>query len=414
MHEEKQFDVRVSVDGLDHTMARSVAAFLETGRSSGFSLADTETAQVALVDLDQPGAREALDKARAPHAIVITISFHPKGPGASHQVHLQKPLTGATLLETLTRATEDLRASSQVAHDDGPTRTSLLQRALRTGSKTKRTRVGACQANAGAVPAGHVVAMPRDEHPRPDITFSASQRIVPVAGHATTADHLAEPLRVRHIDDLGDGDLTDPATRARFTYSPREHFDGCLQDALARGDRHWRVHGPILEVASADGDQLGVSVGPSTVAAACRLSGRDRWTYEALRKPCATAGWHSARRDLLVWDTALWSSAGRLPDTIDPFEPIRLRAWPDLTRCVLAPSTLAVTAFLAHRSIRPVDLPERLGVPASHAFATVAALDAAGLLQDGVPQQTQDPPAAPGPPPKRGLLRRFLDRLRDT
>lgn len=404
--------IPLSLDGLDGTMVRSVTAFLRTNFSDQFEMVDTAHAAVVLVDLDQPHAVEGVAKA-PPGRRVIGVGFAPEPTALECDAYLQKPLTGATLLAALTEFVDrgGTGAPGDPAPDPVGVRASEMHRALRNG----RAEVTPNDPNAVELQArpGPAVAASSVIRPR---TVALSDRVVPTSGHATTADRLGDPLRFFDVDDRGDGDLRDPDVLVRFRYPSQDHLDGLLGRALHSNDRHWVIRGPWQEIAPAmRPGHLRVSAEPSALAAACRVPTLGSWTHHLRRHAVDTRDWHEIRADVLLWNVTVWSSNGRLPEDLDPFEPVRVRAWPDLTRYVLAPGAMAVVALTSSGWVRPVDLPEMLGIPMSHAFTTIAGLHALGLFTD----DTGDPVPPSVRPAERpraewGLLRRFLDRLRDS
>jgi len=122
------------------------------------------------------------------------------------------------------------------------------------------------------------------------------------------------------------------------------------------------------------------------------------------------AHWRHVPREVALWNLSVWCSQGNLPDEVDPFDPITMRAWPDLARDVLTPSALPIVALLTSGTHRPVDIAEKIGVSRSHAFVVLAGAHNLGLLEGLDTGATADPtPVARSP--HRGIVRRLLGRL---
>lgn len=434
--------VAVYVGGLDATMARSVAAYLESRQAGRFSVTGRDRAAILLVDVDQPGAG---DEAAAAHddQIVVGVGFG-RAPGAVACRHyVQKPLTGNVLLDalsdvvplvgtssspSLSRRTAVGRASH--ARDIFTTgrpyvsRTGEDSRARTTGSPTDRT-----PATRGGRPTVDRPAFGRsttadrsDRGPatpaRPVHITARMEDVADASGPATAAERLSDRLDVEPITARDGGDLHDPAVLATYRYDPQTHLDGLIRRVIqAGGDRPWELRGPMLSVAAdpADGTLL-VSGGNSTLRTLCAHPVGDGWSTIVHGQPPAATGRHRTTPESLLWNTTVWSSQGRLPVTMDPEVAVVARAWPDLTRCVLTPSVLAVVALLTAGPHRPADVSRLLAIPRSHAFVVLAALDATGLLE-GAGTRPDAVVVAATPPPahaERGLLRRFLSRLRDS
>ena len=92
--------VPVYVGGLDPTMARSVAAYLETRQSERFSVTDRAAAAILLVDIDQPGAADEAAGSRNDQ-IVVGVGFGRTPDAVPCRHYVQKPLTGNVLLDAL-------------------------------------------------------------------------------------------------------------------------------------------------------------------------------------------------------------------------------------------------------------------------------------------------------------------------
>ncbi|HMS89845.1 MAG TPA: hypothetical protein PKE56_15440 [Acidimicrobiales bacterium] len=408
--------VPVYVGGLDPTMARSVAAYLETRQSERFSVTDRAAAAILLVDIDQPGAADEAAGSRNDQ-IVVGVGFGRTPDAVPCRHYVQKPLTGNVLLDALSDVVPLLGSSPSSAT---PTRRTAVGRASHARDVFTTGRPYLPQSRRDTSP-------DRDQD-RPQRALAdrvASVRavhlptrmtdVVDASGPSTAAERLAGRLDVEAVPVRDHGDLSDPAVLASFRYDSEAHLDGLLRRAVRDGgNRHWELRGPMLSVLADPAEStLWVSGGDTVLRALCAQPAGDPWSLEIHRQPPSPAGRRRATVESLLWNTAVWSSQGRIPVTMDPDVAVAVRAWPDLTRCVLTPSVLAVTALLAAGPQRPADVSTLLAIPRSHAFVVLAALDASGLLE-GAAEPAATPPEPPTVHAERGLLRRFLARLRDA
>ncbi|MBX3284303.1 MAG: hypothetical protein KF703_03085 [Actinobacteria bacterium] len=223
--------------------------------------------------------------------------------------------------------------------------------------------------------------------------------------------------RVEAVPARSGGDLGDPSVLASYRYRAGDHLDGLLRQTVERhpGDR-WELRSPVLSLQADPGDGTVLVSGSDRRLRTCCAAPLDgSWEVRTLRRaPEATA----ARRiplGELRWNVAVWCSQGRLPDGMDPFAPVGVAAWPDLTRGVLTPSAMPVVALLVAAPRRPTDVAEVLGIPRTHAFVVLAALDSLGLLRSGPAAADAglgDGARRPPADAERGVLRRLLGRLR--
>jgi hypothetical protein len=120
----------------------------------------------------------------------------------------------------------------------------------------------------------------------------------------------------------------------------------------------------------------------------------------------------------LLWQTALWTSQGRLMDGVNSETPIRLRHWPNLTRLAPIPEAMRIAAFWVRFPVNLRLTIKMLNVPAQHVFDFLAATYAIGILD--LPQSSEEvviklhtaesPPSAEQTK-RGGLLARLLRKV---
>lgn len=119
----------------------------------------------------------------------------------------------------------------------------------------------------------------------------------------------------------------------------------------------------------------------------------------------------------LLWQVALWTSRGRLPEGIPVNAPVKLRYWPNLTRMAPVPNSLRIAAFLVRS---PASLPiavRMLNVPPGDLFDFLSASYIIGLLEvsetaNNVSAEREvPPPEAKAATGKGAILSRLLRRI---
>jgi len=90
---------------------------------------------------------------------------------------------------------------------------------------------------------------------------------------------------------------------------------------------------------------------------------------------------HSQTMESFLWKVALWSSRGRIPADIDPKQPVSLIRWPNVTRCVITPHSLHISALLAESPHSLLRVAEILKIRQQYVFAFFSAVYALGYVK---------------------------------
>ena len=118
-----------------------------------------------------------------------------------------------------------------------------------------------------------------------------------------------------------------------------------------------------------------------------------------------------------LWNIAAWAARGRLPAGVDPYRPVRLRAWPNFTRTWAAPHALRIVALWTHEWASPVEIARRLRIPQRYVFSVYTSARFAGLFQPeplavtSPSVQVADDIALPITPQRPSILSRILRKL---
>lgn len=330
-----------------------------------------DEADVVLVDHDRPGVDEALSRlANRPGIGVVGYAFRPESlqNRFPHHLTLGKPLNLDMLPGALSQAALLGRAPPPVA-----------------------------PGNAVITEAGETRPRPGDEEP--DLCGSLDD--IPSAPGA--------PLP------------------PRLFFEPTQYLVGHLARALDEALKTGRPH-----VVSGLPRLIGVHPLPQPV---CTTSFRDTQLrpFSMAQLPDATARvvnaltfsgsgstdtFHAAED--FLWNIAAWAARGRLPAGVDPYRPMRLRAWPNFTRTWAAPHALRIVALWTRERASPVEIARRLGIPQRYVFSVYTSAYFAGLLQPE-PPTAAPPPVKPAddqplpiPPQRPSILSRILRKLLDA
>ena len=117
--------------------------------------------------------------------------------------------------------------------------------------------------------------------------------------------------------------------------------------------------------------------------------------------------------DSFLWKVSLWTSQGRVPLGIDLARPVYLRHWPNMTRLMLFPHAMRISALMMDGPRPMLEIARVLNVPQQYVFAFYSAARALGIA--GQVKRQADVIVAPQPvqkPKQRGLFGKILDRLK--
>ncbi|MDD3608429.1 MAG: hypothetical protein PHI49_01590 [Halothiobacillaceae bacterium] len=241
------------------------------------------------------------------------------------------------------------------------------------------------------------------------------------------------PLERRFIDiagDMSDEIYLDISQRERLFYDPHQYIEHTLREGLtlARKD-----NAPVIF------DGLGHNLIFCPTSHRIYTDMREQFLRSLCVQPHTgeRIGFRTASSDTLpligssdprlqrldstLWNVSLWTSRGRVPKGTPLNAPIKLLAWPNLTRLTISPHALRIAALWATRPTSLMDTPRLLDVPYRHVFAFYSASLILGLVE---PLGGNASPAqvSPSPPPlpsvqneaqtqRRGLLSRLLAKL---
>lgn len=117
--------------------------------------------------------------------------------------------------------------------------------------------------------------------------------------------------------------------------------------------------------------------------------------------------------DNFLWSAALFGSQGQIATGLSPTQPMRLKAWPNLSRVDFEPDHMSMTSLLARRPMSLQQLQEAAKAPLDRVIGFYNAAWVTRLLEPAVSDGKNAPP--PGIPAvaekKSGLLAKIARRL---
>ncbi len=249
----------------------------------------------------------------------------------------------------------------------------------------------------------------------------------PSADPISLLRQIEERLSTFYVGSMPDVDLDDLTARSAIYYTP-EHF---LQGVIARAIAHAREIQRPVRIDDPNGAALyldprsGIAYqarSANALRALAQLPTRGTVSLSRVESSDAPALESLAGRSLeaLEWDVALWASRGRVPVGTHLDHPVRLLAWPNLTRLAVPPEAMRIAGLWSKGGISLRDTVRLLGVPQRYVFAFYSACLALGHVE-----QLSSPGAVAvarhnalavgtveaGAPPMRGLFKRILGKL---
>ncbi|WP_374243217.1 hypothetical protein [Zoogloea sp.] len=381
--------------------------------------ADLESARVVLVDCDRPGVEAAFARlAPHPRIGVVCYAFHPKDHAQRfpNRVILGKPLNLEALPGLLAKAAHDsartiavppIRRSAPLTQPAPPTiqpapETSSPPITVATAMNRTPPPVMTPPAATGASDAQTI---------QPDVPAAAPPSEPPGSlGHGVQTDDERDLCGA--LEDLPPHPIY-PLPEKIF-FNPDNYLIGHLQRAFDQATSSGRPH-----LIAGLPRLIGVRVQPVSI---CVTDFRDNQLrpLSMAQLPQTTARIVGASTlshisnhgstwttEDFFWNVAAWAARGRLPDGVDPYQPVRLRAWPNFTKVFMSPHALRIVALWVRTWASPIDIAARLGIPQRYVFSVYASARFAGLLDTKAPQTspitertTVTAPPAPQAPPQ--------------
>ncbi len=339
-------------------------------------VATLDEARVVLVDCDRPGVEAAFEQlGQHPRTGVVCYAFHPKdhAPRFPNRVILGKPLNLESLPGILAQAAND--TARQVA-----------------------------------------VAPPRPQAApeTPPANFSSKPAAL---GHGLKMDDERDLCGA--MDDIP---LTAGATLPeKLFFDPDLYLIGHLSRAVEQAIVSGRPH-----VISGLPRLIGVQPRPLPI---CVTAFRDNQLrpFSMTQLPNTTARIVSSLifsesvgtdtvygAEDFLWNIAAWAARGRLPLGADPYQRVRLKAWPNFTHAFVSPHALRIAALWTRTWASPVEIATRLAIPHRYVFSVFSSAQFAGLLDRDAPAVTPPviaPVVAPTQQQRPSILSRILRKL---
>ena len=393
MQGKPQKPLGIAVLGMEDRSRAALQMVLKGPGRGAYVIADQESAQVCIFDMDGVNAKDlwADYRSRFPNRSTLILSVDKQA--IKDALFLRKPVDIDSLLRVLQLMRDQLEAA---ARQD-------------------------TAAPAPEVPA----AAPTPSGP----TFRAPRREAGDLARPTAAGPAAETTAQRDYVtiDISKVDLTDPEQAKQLYFEQDEYLGGqlikaaraCMEDRLAREIACASARVVILpktrqvvsDVVETHLKAL-VLLCPSAFNLGADAPLLDVQVRTLQQEAAPFTPKTAMSLDAFLWKIALRVARGRVPTGTDLTLPVVLRDWPNMTRLVLTPNALRIAALWAAKPHSLLDTAKRLDIPLSDVLVFYSAANALGLIAEA--KRQVDLLLKPAPISEhrhRGVLGRILAKL---
>lgn len=385
--------LRVDLIGASERMRDTLIMVMRGPGRDIVRLAERDEAQAVIVNLDGPGAMAdwARYRERFPGRPAIALALNTDAVEHAMAV-VAKPVN----IEALVAAVRRVREAVAQPHPAIPT----------SAGKPTTTR----RAEPSAPPSQSHAA-----------GTSARSRSISLSQPSLSLSLRLPPAHEGLCGTRADIDPADAAHVAAVRFSTAGYLLEHLREAIARshesGVPYALLHaGRPLAMVMASQDKALTMVPEVVIESLCANPQREIRMGAApsasggVSDPVARHGRPGALESLL-WNVAVWTYRGRLPEDAPLAERVYLRRWPNLTRLLTLPNAVRICALLTQHPMRLVDVAQALRIPQCHVFALYAAASTIGLA--GVAKRESDHlfDLQPRNPGQREVIGRLAQRL---
>jgi len=398
-HTAKPGIMKVCLFGMSERVVKSLDIIFERHMGGTCVVAEEAVADVAMIDLDAQGAKDALERqaAQFPTRPIVVLSFSEQIPGVANSVLVTKPVKVDQFVEVLRRLAN--RPDPQPESRGAEPAVESLQTAA-----------------VGVRSPDELAASERRSSRR--VELAAGETAVGQTDRAV-AD-LQSRERHYYIGSMPDVDLNVPEQRSKVFYDTKQYLQGFLQTAIKLGVEK----GSVIALSSPAFGKIEIypfarkvmtTATGATLYAASRIPLRPGDVAVEI-SPDAPQFPVSEERvealDAFLWKLALWASRGRLPLGTDLGVPVVLSHWPNLPRLLNPPHATRIAGLWSRRATSLPTTVDVLRIPQRNVFAFYSACAALDLImQDRRHLVRPAVVEAPLPQEKRTLFRMLMNKL---
>lgn len=410
----------IAILGFATNEAAMLEIFFNSGKADGFVLADLDRAESLLVGFSDPAVRSQvqalLRRAARPLVAVVDEATQAQAKGAPILIH--RPLTMAALQDGLARLrgrldadpVSDQVAGAVVASEHDQQRQAAFEEwqarkqrssealsvwkgesskreieALRSRFSVERNELNHLILEAQQQVRQHQAASAPRAPAKPAKPAEPPVAPPPEPQEALQTPKLSAEMIQQCCGSLPDVNLDAPHERRRAYFS----LDGLLLPWIQRCVRTGDETGQVQQVVGVPGALFYlpgekvflVGIDSDLLLQLTRTRfGFDEISLLARASEADLPPGRKVAADELLWQLALFTSRGRVPDTLSAEQPRLLNEMPDFERLLETPHARSIAELWQSQRLSAQHIASMLGIPQRFVFSFLVAADAIGLF----------------------------------
>jgi hypothetical protein len=394
--------IKISLHGMDDKAAKMFGMFLEMYFSGGFEIVSRGQQDIVVVDLDGVHGEVVWSKLRQEFTgPALVLSVHKKV--APNTVWVPKPITSQFKFS--------LKSVLSLLDESGTPASGAVSPSLPEREKT----------------------FVENSNPNPIIGTKSG---LPAQIPKTAINPVAETTALVKMVYLSERNYSNQLTDESYLrqapavfYNPNHYFQALMVQGIAKS----LAEKTPVRIMCCDTIIIKLDAVHDELFTACTrkflrsmaiivVDGRNSEThaisadnYASSKERLATDS-QLKKLSTVMWELAIWTARGRVPEGTQVLAPVGLKSWPNLTRLPLTPRMLEIIALWVTSPTNLLRTAERLRASYAEVFSVYSVCHGLGLVYDDVWVPAIDDHAVGLPAPtssakKSGMLSRLLSKL---
>ncbi len=397
--------MQVALYGFDGRSHKTMVMYLQGPCRGVAVVVEPIDAEIDIIDADHTTAKAIFEERRetTPDRPIIAMSL--EDLRLENAVYLKKPVTRDSLLKALEQA-------RTLAEQAAKAKIKEQRAEIHASNKPAASSVEAKGSRQAIEDAGQRPAKKIDEEERQKVNKHRTSKQFSEGGFSS------------YLGFIPDIDFDDKEQVIKASYDPKAYFQGYVKSAynvavgkarIVKLNSAWKPllifpHGHEVWL-DADDMQLRAFAGLPIKNASGNALSLSPVDAKSANANIAMDKFQSM--DAFLWKLAIWTSKGRYPLSLQIDTPVYLKKWPNMTRLVVTPHALRISALLIRGPRTMLDIAEVLNVKPQYVFVFVSACQSLDLI--GQAKRTDDQIVEPKEirtTPSSGLFKKILHKLR--
>ena len=402
--------IKILLLGFDTRVIKAFELFFLTKCNEQFLIETlNNTAPIAVIDFDIFHNKEKIEAIRKdnPEIIIFALSLIEQSEVIENIFFIKKPINYLDLKKELLNAKKSIENGQPLKRNKNRKRANSLQPINESLNRNKKVNGRITKSRS---------------YNENEERVSSKQTVF---SHSTSAANtLSKQEESYFIGNNKDVDLSNPQELLSIVYSTKHRMQRVVLKAVKQARRaKMPVHIIYLGfefVVEPIQDIIYSVAGNSILRPLCLLDSKNIEKFNLVTgtlkvdelfssKGLATKKIIETKIDAFLWKVALWSSRGRMPNTMDVNTPAFLMEWPNLTRLDNFPQAMRIAAYLIKQPCKLGDVAKNLDIPQRYVFSFFSAAHAIGIA--GISLRKVDSTFSEKTPSKKIAPRSFLKKI---